>query len=62
MPAGTFTDFEGRPWQYQVSVVCAKKDIMEDREKPMQLTRKWAYGLKLRALTKHIVDTIFENK
>ena len=59
---GTFKDPKGRTWQYQISAVCAKSDIIEDSDEPIKLVRKWAVRLKMRALAKHIVDTIFENK
>jgi hypothetical protein len=59
---GTLKDPHGRTVQYQISAMYAKKDMIEDTEEPIKLVRKWAIGLKLRALAKHIVDTIFENK
>ena len=59
--AGTF-EIMGRTWQYQISAVCTKKDIMKSDGEPITLTRKWAIGVRLRAIAKHIVDTIFENK
>lgn len=55
--AGEYTDGMGRNWQIQAVAVCHKKDfIKKDRVIPM--ISKWAIGMRIRAILKHVVDTI----
>jgi len=55
LPAGSLTDNTGRTWQLQVYAVCQKTDfIKKDEIKP--IINKWAIGLKLRVLSKWIID------
>lgn len=59
VPAGMFSDNQGRDWQVQVVAVCTKKDMMKRNEvKP--LINKWAFGLRLRVWAKSVIDNLFE--
>ena len=55
IPAGTYTDKHGVEWQVQAHAICSKKlKIKKDEVIPM--IRKWAIGLKFRAIIKYIID------
>jgi len=55
IPAGTFTDRQGRKWQYQVSAVVAKSEFMK-KDEVLPLVSKWAIGLKIRVFIKYLID------
>lgn len=59
VPAGDFSDNQGRNWQVQVVAVCTKKDRMK-RNEVAPMIDKWAIGLRLRVWAKSVIDNLFE--
>jgi hypothetical protein len=60
LPAGSLTDNSGRTWQLQVYAVCQKQDfIKKDEIKP--IISKWAIGVRLKAISKYVVDWAFKS-
>lgn len=60
VPAGSFRDDYGRKWQYQVYAVCSPGKFIK-KEEVVPMVRKWAIGLRLRVISKHIIDNLFKN-
>ena len=60
LPAGSVKDNSGRTWQLQIYAVCQKSDfIKKDEIKP--IISKWALGLKLRAISKWVIDWAYKS-
>jgi predicted 3-demethylubiquinone-9 3-methyltransferase (glyoxalase superfamily) len=53
--AGEFKDKWGIPWQIQAHAICSKNHKIKER-KVVPMIRKWAIGLKFRALIKYFID------